>query len=103
MKYIIMALTVMLAAMLFILEVSKTQAQAIELHQVMFEDHDGNIISSEFVQSGATLDHIVLPEAPKREGYVFVGWSAPLPETMPQADLVYTPTYVQQHSITIII
>lgn len=96
MKYIIMALTVMLAAMLFILEVSKAEAIAVEIHQVMFEDHNGNVISSEYVAYGATLDHITLPEAPERLGYVFFGWSASFPETMPQADLVFTPIYMQQ-------
>ena len=96
MKYIIMALTVMLAAMFFVLEVSKAQATAVEIHQVMFEDHNGNVISSEYVAFGASLDHIELPEAPERLGYIFVGWSASLPESMPQADLVFTPIYVQQ-------
>lgn len=96
MKYIIMSLTVMLAAMLFILEVSKAEATAVELHKVMFEDYYGNVISSEYVAFGANLDHVELPVAPERVGYVFVGWSASLPETMPQADLVYTPIYMQQ-------
>ena len=96
MKYIIMALTVMLAAMIFILEVSKTQATSVELNKVIFEDHIGNVVASEYIAYGASLESFQLPEAPVRDGYVFVGWSAELPEIMPNADLVFTPIYMQQ-------
>lgn len=96
MKYIIMALTVMLAAMIFILEVSKTQATSVELNKVVFEDHNGNVVLSEYVAYGASLSGFELPEAPLRVGYVFVAWSAELPEHMPNADLVFTPVYMQQ-------
>lgn len=96
MKYMIMALTVMLAAMFFILEVTKTQATSVELNRVIFEDHHGNVVLSEYVAYGASLSNFELPVAPERDGYVFVGWSASLPEVMPNADLVFTPVYMQQ-------
>lgn len=96
MKYIIMALTVMLAAMLFILEVSKTQATSIDIYEITFEDHQGNAVQSEYYAAGANLSNLALPEAPERAGYVFVGWSAELPETMPHANLVFVAIYMQQ-------
>ncbi len=96
MKYIIMALTVMLAAMLFILEVSKTQAASVDIHKIIFEDHHGYVITSEYVTSGSSLVHFDMPQPPHRDGYVFLRWSGELPETMPQSDLVLTPIYMQQ-------
>ena len=96
MKYIIMALTVMLAAMLFLLEVSKTQATAIEIKEIIFEDAEGNVCYQQYVAYGASLEDFVLPDGPARAGYIFVGWSGELPETMPNADLVYVAIYLEQ-------
>ncbi len=96
MKYIIMALTVMLAAMLFLLEVSKTQATTVDINEIIFEDAQGNIVYHEHVASGASLEGFQLPEGPQRAGYVFVGWSGELPEYMPHADLVYVAIYLEQ-------
>jgi hypothetical protein len=96
MKYIIMALTVMLAAMLFVLEVSKTQATSVEIYEIVCEDHQGNVVKSEYFAAGANLNDFEFPAAPERVGYVFVGWSAELPKVMPYANLVYVPIYMQQ-------
>lgn len=96
MKYMIMALTVMLAAMLFVLEVTKTQAMTVDIYEITCEDHQGNAIHSEYFAAGADLKSFEFPEAPVRNGYVFVGWSAELPETMPEANLVFVPIYMQQ-------
>lgn len=96
MKYIIMALTVMLAASLFLLEVSKTQATSIEIKEITFEDASGNVVHQEHIAAGASLEGYLLPEAPVRDGYVFVGWSGELPEFMPNADLVYVAVYLEQ-------
>ncbi|MDY0075101.1 MAG: hypothetical protein WC992_01185 [Acholeplasmataceae bacterium] len=95
MKYVIMALTVMLAAMIFILEVSKAQATFIQIHQIVIEDHEGNVIYSEYFAEGADLKAFSLPEAPIRPGYTFIGWSADLPEEMPEHSIVIVPTYIQ--------
>ena len=62
MKYIIMALTVMLAASLFLLEVSKTQATTIEIKEITFEDASGNVVHQEHIASGASLEGYLLPE-----------------------------------------
>ncbi len=96
MKYMIMALLIMLASMIFILEVSMTNAASVELNKVIFEDYQGNVIASDYVAAGASLENLELPVAPHREGYVFISWSAELPEVMPNADLVFTPIYMQQ-------
>jgi hypothetical protein len=92
----IMALLIMLSAMIFILEVSMTRAASIDLNRVMFEDYQGNVIASDYFAAGASLENIELPTPPQREGYVFISWSAELPVTMPDADLVFTPIYMQQ-------
>ena len=95
MKYIIMALTVMLAAMFFILEVSKTQAADVDIYKIVFEDHHGNVIKSEYVAANASLEDYELPSVPTREGYIFLRWSYDLPNVMPQADIYVTPIYMQ--------
>ena len=97
MKLMIMALLIMLASMIFILEVSMTNAASVDLNKVMFEDYRGNVIQSDYVAVGASLEDLELPNAPDREGYVFISWSAELPEVMPNADLVFTPIYMQQN------
>lgn len=104
MKYMIMALTVMLAAMLFVLEVTKTHALAVNIYEITCEDHQGNVIYSEYFAAGADLESFEFPDAPVRNGYVFVGWSAVLPETMPEANLIFVPIYMQQQlSLNIIV
>ena len=48
-----------------------------------------------YYAAGADLSDVSCPEAPARDGYQFVGWSAVLPEHMPHAHLIYEPIYVQ--------
>ena len=102
MKYIIITLTMLLAAMTFVLEVSKTHATSVDIQKVSFEDHLGNVIYSEHVVAGADLSDLKLPEAPDRPGYIFVGWSGELPHEMPHADLVYIAIYMEQ-SLSLIV
>ena len=96
MKYIILTLTMLLAAMTFVLEVSQTYATHIDIQKISFEDHLGNVVYSEHIVAGADLSDFVLPEAPERPGYLFVGWSGELPDEMPYANLVYVAIYVEQ-------
>ena len=45
-----------------------------------------------------TLDYgaaITIPDVPQKPGYTFAGWDKPVPETMPDADLVFTGSYTQ--------
>lgn len=35
-------------------------------------------------------DEIIIPETPVKDGYIFKGWSAEIPETMPDYDLEFT-------------
>lgn len=100
MKYIIMTLTMLLAAMTFVLEVSKTHAITVDIQKISFEDHMGNVVYSEHFAAGADLSEFVLPDAPERPGYIFVGWSGELPEEMPHADLVYVAIYVE-HTLSL--
>jgi len=95
MKYIIIILTLMLAASLYILEVSKVYATPIEIYQVVFEDHDGKVIYKEYVSAGADLSDFMMPEVNSRSGYVFIGWSAELPEVMPSANIVIVAQYLR--------
>lgn len=96
MRYVIMTLVMLLAAMTFVLEVSKTHATSVNIQEISFEDHMGNVVYSEHIAAGAKLNDFDLPEAPERAGYLFVGWSGELPETMPYADLVYVAVYMEQ-------
>ncbi len=96
MKYIIMTLTMLLAAMTFVLEVSKTHATTVDIQEISFEDHLGNVVYSEHLAAGANLSDFVLPEGPERPGYLFVGWSGELPDEMPNADLIYVAVYIEQ-------
>lgn len=96
MKYFILTLTMLLAAMTFVLEVSKTHATTVDIQKISFEDHLGNVVYSEHITAGADLSNFILPEGPVRVGYLFIGWSGELPDDMPHADLVYVAMYVEQ-------
>lgn len=95
MKYLIIVLTVLLAASLYTLEVSKAYATNIEIYEIIFEDHDGEVIYREYVAAGADLSNFILPEVDSRSGYVFMSWSAELPEVMPNANLVIVAQYMR--------
>ncbi len=95
MKYLIIILTVLLAASLYTLEVSKAYATNIEIYEIIFEDHDGSVIHREYMAAGADLSDFSLPVVESRSGYLFMGWSATLPEFMPNANLVIVAEYMR--------
>jgi hypothetical protein len=95
MKYLIIVLTVLLAASLYTLEVSKAYATDIEIYEIIFEDYDGDVIHREYVAAGADLSNFSLPNVESRSGYLFMSWSAELPEVMPKADLVIVAQYMK--------
>ncbi len=100
MKAIITALTVMLVASIYILMFQEVQAQTVEIYSITCEDHEGNKLQSVRFAAGADLSEVDLPDAPARDGFIFVGWSAELPDKMPNNSLVYVPIYMQA-SLTI--
>lgn len=95
MKVMITALTVLLIASIYVLMFQEAQAQSIAIYSITYEDQDGQKLHSFQFAAGADLSEVELPEAPEKEGYVFVGWSAPLPDTMPNSSLIYVPIYMQ--------
>jgi hypothetical protein len=95
MKALITALTVLLVASIYILMFQEAQAQSVQIYSITCEDSKGNKIQSVRFAAGADLSKVELPSAPEREGYMFIGWSAELPETMPNNSLVYVPIYMQ--------
>jgi len=95
MKYIIIILTVLLAASFYTLEVSKAYATNIEISQIIFEDHDGQVIYKEYVAAGANLSDFSLPTVENRSGYVFMGWSIELPEVMPNYNMIIVAQYMR--------
>jgi hypothetical protein len=96
MKLLIMTLTILLAASVYFLQVTETQATSINIHVLVFEGHDGSIVEKAYFAHGADLSEYELPEAPERQGYVFVSWSGELPKEMPDADLYFVAVYMQQ-------
>ncbi len=51
---------------------------------------DGETYEYNFVEEGSAIE---TPEAPERPGYVFVGWTPEVPETMPSNSLSFTAVY----------
>lgn len=94
MKYIILMLTIILIAVTYTLSVSQTQANRLQMHELSFVDSDGQIIHSEIFVVGADLSNYQLPDAPVREGYIFVRWSYDFSLGMPDADIVVYPQYM---------
>ncbi len=56
-----------------------------------FYDDDNQLIERRVYKAGDAIDNI--PEAPKKFGYVFTGWSPAVPATMPENDLDVYATY----------
>ncbi len=62
---------------------------------------DGETISSAYCSAG---EELVAPDAPEKEGYVFVGWTPEVPATMPRNDIEFTAVYVlDKHTVTWIV
>ncbi len=94
MKLVIMTLVIVLTAVTYTLHVSQTQATSLHMHELFFADSSGEIIHSDIFVEGADLTRYVLPEAPKREGYIFIGWSYDFTKGMPNADIIVYPQYI---------
>ena len=62
---------------------------------------DGKTHSKQLLAEG---DAIEIPEAPKKFGYVFVGWEPEVPDVMPAQDMVFEPQYeVDKTFVTIVV
>ena len=83
MKKTIIILAVLLSAMMFTLEVSKVYANPVKLNRLEFVTPDGDVVYSGYFEAGSNLKDIVIPDAPEKEGYIFVGWSVDCPDKMP--------------------
>lgn len=94
MRTIIMILTILLIAVTYTLSISQTQANRTHVHEMSFVDSEGQTIHSDFFTEGADLSDYQLPEAPVKEGYIFVGWAYDFSESMPNADIVIYPQYL---------
>jgi len=64
--------------------------------KLIFVDYDGNIIETKDIKEGSSF---TLPEAPKKEGYVFTGWNVE-PEKVTK-DMVVTPIYEKIYNFEI--
>jgi len=95
MKTMIAALVIVLLGMNLALHISKTEATSIHIHEIVIEDSNGQVIQSDLFQTGSDLSGYEMPIAPQREGYVFVGWSYDLSGTMPDADIIISPQYIE--------
>jgi len=94
MKTILMLLTILLVASVYTLMISEAKATTVEIHDIIYEDHNGNTIHTDYYVTGADLSDYEVPEAPVREGYLFMGWSYELPNEMPDADIIIHANYM---------
>ncbi|MBU1094010.1 MAG: InlB B-repeat-containing protein [Firmicutes bacterium] len=97
MKSIIMTLTILLIAVVYIVQISPSQATNLQVHELSFADSSGAIIHSEVFVEGTDLSTYELPEAPVKDGFVFVGWSYDFSQGMPDANVIIYPQYM--HSV----
>lgn len=95
MKTIIAALVIVILGMNVALHISKTEATSIHIHKIMIKDANGFVIQSDLFQAGSNLSGYEMPQAPEKEGYVFIGWSYDLSKGMPDADIIIVPQYLQ--------
>jgi basic membrane protein A len=63
-------------------------------YQLVFLDHNGDILWAEDYLYQADLSELVQPQAPERQGFVFDGWHMEIPNFMPGYDLIIEPTWV---------
>lgn len=103
MRAIIIGLTFLLISAVYMLEVSMAQAHSLTIHEITFVDENSNVVHKDYFATGADLSTYVLPEAPLRTGYTFVGWSFDLPDEMPNADIVIQAQYVRNVTLQVTI
>lgn len=99
MKKAIVILAVLLSAMMFTLEVTKVQANSIQLNKLEFVTPDQEVVYSRYFEVGANLSELDIPDAPDKEGYIFVGWSIEKPETMPNYHMRIEAQYMKNQVV----
>ena len=99
MKKIIVILAVILSAMLFTLEVSKLQANSVELKMLEFVTHDQDVVYRDYFEPGTDLTNLEIPDAPFKDGYIFVGWSVEIPEEMPNYHVRIEAQYMRSEVV----
>lgn len=99
MKKIIVILAVILSAMMFTLEVSKMHANTIELKSIEFVTPDGEVVYKDYFEAGTDLSELNLPEAPLRDGFIFVGWDTDQLDVMPDHHVRIFAQYMQSQVV----
>ncbi|MFA5471783.1 MAG: hypothetical protein WC219_07040 [Acholeplasmataceae bacterium] len=99
MKKIIVILAVILSAMMFTLEVSKMHANSIELKTIEFIAPNNEVVYKDYYEVGSDLSELNIPDAPKKDGYIFVGWSIDAPEVMPDHHVKIYAQYMQSQVV----
>lgn len=95
MRAIIIGLTFLMISAVYMLEVSMAQAHSLTIYDITYLDEDDRVIHKDYFAVGSDLSDYVLPQAPEREGYVFIGWSFEVPDEMPDSDIVVHAQYVR--------
>ncbi|PKK97065.1 MAG: hypothetical protein CVV58_03190 [Tenericutes bacterium HGW-Tenericutes-3] len=101
MKSIVMVLTLLVVAMMYTLQISQTQATSLHLHEITFADTNGDVIHTERFAEGSFFLEVNMPEAPEREGFVFVGWSYDFSKSMPNFDMIVYPQYMHSEFLVV--
>lgn len=99
MKKIIVILAVILSAMMFTLEVSKLHANPVELKMLEFVTHDQDVVFRDYFEPGTDLTDLEIPDAPLKDGYIFVGWSVDIPEEMPNYHVRIEAQYMRSEVV----
>ncbi|TVP85317.1 MAG: hypothetical protein EA375_04665 [Acholeplasmataceae bacterium] len=78
-----------------------TATYQVNTYDLVYEGHDGTMLSSLVIEYGADLTMMDTPSGPLRTGYTFTGWSEELPDTMPDHHLVLIAQYtINSYTIT---
>jgi tRNA A37 threonylcarbamoyladenosine biosynthesis protein TsaE len=99
MKKIIVILAVILSAMMFTLEVSKLHANSVELKMLEFVTHDQDVVFRDYFEPGTDLTDLEIPDAPDKDGFIFVGWSVEIPEEMPNYHVRIEAQYMRSEVV----
>ena len=99
MKRIIIILTVVLAGMIFNLEASKLSAYETNEKMIEFVTFDSDVVYRAYYAPGTDLTKLEIPDAPEKDGYIFIGWSIEIPEEMPNYHMRIHAKYIQSEVI----
>jgi tRNA A37 threonylcarbamoyladenosine biosynthesis protein TsaE len=84
---------------MFTLEVSKLQANSVELKMLEFVTHDQDVVFRDYFEPGTNLIDLEIPDAPEKDGYIFVGWSVEIPKEMPNYHLRIQAQYMRSEVV----